>query len=651
MNLHFGRDSYVVAANEFRPFHIRKKRNFVIIFASCEKSFKNGRNWRSPKIEKERCYMEFIRNFCIIAHIDHGKSTLADRMLEITDTLNAREMENQVLDSMDLEREKGITIKSHPIQMQYKYKGDTYTLNLIDTPGHVDFSYEVSRAIASCEGALLVVDATQGIQAQTISNLYLAVEHGLEIIPVLNKIDMDSAMIDVVSDQIVDMIGCSHEEILLASGKTGQGVKEVLDAIVERVPAPKGDSNAPLQALIFDSVFNSFRGIIAYFKVVNGTIRTGDKVKFFNTGKEYVADEVGALKMKLCPRDEIACGSVGYIISGIKTASEVKVGDTITTVANPCHEAIAGFEEVKPMLFAGMYPVETDQYEELRADLEKFQLNDASFVFEPESSLALGFGFRCGFLGLLHLEIVQERLFREFGMDVITTVPNVSYKVYTTQGECIDVHNPSGLPPTTLIDHIEEPYIRAQVISKADFYGPIMKLCLDKRGNLIGQHYITSDRLELTYEMPLSEIVFDFYDKLKSISKGYASFDYHIVGFKDAKLVKLDILLNGEPADALSSLIHVDHAYDFGRKICEKLKELIPRQQFDIAIQAAIGAKIIARETVKAVRKDVTAKCYGGDITRKRKLLEKQKQGKKRMRQIGTVEVPQSAFMAVLKLD
>ena len=595
--------------------------------------------------------MEYIRNFCIIAHIDHGKSTLADRMLEITDTLNAREMENQVLDSMDLEREKGITIKSHPIQMQYKYKGDTYTLNLIDTPGHVDFSYEVSRAIASCEGALLVVDATQGIQAQTISNLYLAVEHGLEIIPVLNKIDMDSAMIDVVSDQIVDMIGCSHDEILLASGKTGQGVKEVLDAIVERVPAPKGDPNAPLQALIFDSVFNSFRGIIAYFKVVNGTIRTGDRVKFFNTGKEYVADEVGALKMKLCSRDEIACGSVGYIISGIKTASEVKVGDTITTVANPCHEAIAGFEEVKPMLFAGMYPVETDQYEELRADLEKFQLNDASFVFEPESSLALGFGFRCGFLGLLHLEIVQERLFREFGMDVITTVPNVSYKVYTTQGECIDVHNPSGLPPATLIDHIEEPYIRAQVISKADFYGPIMKLCLDKRGTLINQHYITADRLELTYEMPLSEIVFDFYDKLKSISKGYASFDYHIVGFKDAKLVKLDILLNGEPADALSSLIHVDHAYDFGRKICEKLKELIPRQQFDIAIQAAIGAKIIARETVKAVRKDVTAKCYGGDITRKRKLLEKQKQGKKRMRQIGTVEVPQSAFMAVLKLD
>ena len=595
--------------------------------------------------------MDYIRNFCIIAHIDHGKSTLADRMLEITNTLNTRDMENQVLDSMDLEKEKGITIKSHPVQMQYQYGGDNYTLNLIDTPGHVDFSYEVSRAIASCEGALLVVDATQGIQAQTISNLYLAVEHGLEIIPVLNKIDMDAAMIDVVTDQIVDMIGCKPEEVLKVSAKTGMGVKEVLDAIVERIPAPKGDPDAPLQALIFDSVFNSFRGIIAYFKVVNGSIHTGDKVKFFNTGKEYVADEVGALKMKLNPRDEITCGSVGYIISGIKTASEVKVGDTITSVDRPCAEAIAGFEEVKPMLFAGMYPVETDQYEELRADLEKFQLNDASFVFEPESSLALGFGFRCGFLGLLHLEIVQERLFREFGMDVITTVPNVSYKVYTTQGECVDVHNPSGLPAPTLIDHIEEPYIRAQVISKADFYGPIMKLCLDKRGTLLNQHYITADRLELTYEMPLSEIVFDFYDKLKSISKGYASFDYHVIGFKDAKLVKLDILLNGEPADALSSLIHVDHAYDFGRKICEKLKELIPRQQFDIAIQAAIGAKIIARETVKAVRKDVTAKCYGGDITRKRKLLEKQKQGKKRMRQIGTVEVPQSAFMAVLKLD
>lgn len=595
--------------------------------------------------------MKYTRNFCIIAHIDHGKSTLADRMLEITNTLNTRDMENQVLDSMDLEKEKGITIKSHPVQMQYKYGGDEYTLNLIDTPGHVDFSYEVSRAIASCEGALLVVDATQGIQAQTISNLYLAVEHGLEIIPVLNKIDMDAAMPDVVTDQIVDMIGCRPEEVLRVSAKTGEGVKDVLDAIIERVPAPAGDPDAPLQALIFDSVFNSFRGIIAYFKVVNGSIRSGEKVKFFNTGKEYDADEVGSLKMKLSPKNEIPCGSVGYIISGIKTASEVKVGDTITSVERPCREAIAGFEEVKPMLFAGMYPVETDQYEELRADLEKFQLNDASFVFEPESSLALGFGFRCGFLGLLHLEIVQERLFREFGMDVITTVPNVSYKVYTTQGECIDVHNPSGLPAPTLIDHIEEPYIRAQVISKSDFYGPIMKLCLDKRGTLTNQHYITADRLELTYEMPLSEIVFDFYDKLKSISKGYASFDYHVIGFRDAKLVKLDILLNGEPADALSSLIHVDHAYDFGRKICEKLKDLIPRQQFDIAIQAAIGAKIIARETVKAVRKDVTAKCYGGDISRKRKLLEKQKQGKKRMRQIGTVEVPQSAFMAVLKLD
>ena len=595
--------------------------------------------------------MKKTRNFCIIAHIDHGKSTLADRMLEITNTLTARDMENQVLDSMDLEKEKGITIKSHAIQMDYIYNGEKYTLNLIDTPGHVDFSYEVSRAIASCEGALLVVDATQGIQAQTISNLYLAIEHDLEIIPVLNKIDVESAMVDVVTDQVVDLLGCKSEEILLASGKTGQGVKEVLDAIVERVPAPTGDPDAPLQALIFDSVFNSFRGIIAYFKVVNGSIKTGDKVKFVSTGKEYTADEIGVLKMKMHPRQEIPCGSVGYIISGIKSAVEVKVGDTITHVAEPCKEAIAGFEEVKPMVFAGMYPVETDQYEELRASLEKFQLNDASLVFEPESSLALGFGFRCGFLGLLHLEIVQERLFREFNMDVITTVPNVSYKVYTTQGEVLDVHNPSGLPPATLIDKIEEPYIRAQVISRSDYYGPIMKLCLDKRGVLINQHYLTADRLELTYEMPLSEIVFDFYDKLKSISKGYASFDYHVIGFKEAKLVKLDILLNGDPADALSTLIHADHAYDFGRKMCEKLKELIPRQQFDIAIQAAVGAKIIARETVKAVRKDVTAKCYGGDITRKRKLLEKQKQGKKRMRQIGTVEVPQSAFMAVLKLD
>ena len=595
--------------------------------------------------------MKHTRNFCIIAHIDHGKSTLADRMLEITNTLTERDMENQVLDSMDLEKEKGITIKSHAIQMDYVHNGEKYTLNLIDTPGHVDFSYEVSRAIASCEGALLIVDATQGIQAQTISNLYLAIEHDLEIIPVLNKIDVESAMIDVVTDQVVDLLGCKPEDILLASGKTGQGVKEVLDAIVERIPSPQGDPDAPLQALIFDSVFNSFRGIIAYFKVVNGSIKPGDKVKFVSTGKEYVADEIGVLKMKMHPRKEIPCGSVGYIISGIKTASEVKVGDTITQVSNPCTEAIAGFEEVKPMVFAGLYPVETDQYEELRASLEKFQLNDASLVFEPESSLALGFGFRCGFLGLLHLEIVQERLFREFNMDVITTVPNVSYKVYTTQGECLDVHNPSGLPAATLIDRIEEPYIRAQVISRSDYYGPIMKLCLDKRGVLINQHYLTADRLELTYEMPLSEIVFDFYDKLKSISKGYASFDYHVVGFKEAKLVKLDILLNGDPADALSSLIHADHAYDFGRKMCEKLKELIPRQQFDIAIQAAVGAKIIARETVKAVRKDVTAKCYGGDISRKRKLLEKQKQGKKRMRQIGTVEVPQSAFMAVLKLD
>ena len=595
--------------------------------------------------------MKKTRNFCIIAHIDHGKSTLADRMLEITNTLTARDMENQVLDSMDLEKEKGITIKSHAIQMDYKYKGENYVLNLIDTPGHVDFSYEVSRAIASCEGALLIVDATQGIQAQTISNLYLAIEHDLEIIPVLNKIDMESAMVDVVTDQVVDLLGCKPEDILLASGKTGQGVKEVLDAIVERIPAQSGDPDAPLQALIFDSVFNSFRGIIAYFKVMNGSIKPGDKVKFVSTGKEYDADEIGVLKMKMHPRQEIPCGSVGYIISGIKAASEVKVGDTITHVSRPCQEAIAGFEEVKPMVFAGMYPVETDQYEELRASLEKFQLNDASLVFEPESSLALGFGFRCGFLGLLHLEIVQERLFREFNMDVITTVPNVSYKVYTTQGECLDVHNPSGLPPATLIDRIEEPYIRAQVISRSDYYGPIMKLCLDKRGILINQHYLTADRLELTYEMPLSESVFDFYDKLKSISKGYASFDYHVIGFKDAKLVKLDILLNGDPADALSSLIHADHAYDFGRKMCEKLKELIPRQQFDIAIQAAVGAKIIARETVKAVRKDVPAKCYGGDISRKRKLLEKQKQGKKRMRQIGTVEVPQSAFMAVLKLD
>ena len=595
--------------------------------------------------------MKNIRNFCIIAHIDHGKSTLADRLLEATHTLEAREMENQVLDSMDLEKEKGITIKSHAIQMEYNKGGERYVLNLLDTPGHVDFSYEVSRAIASSEGALLVVDASQGVQAQTISNLYLALEHNLEIIPVINKIDMDSAMVEVVKDQVIDLLGCKEEEILLASARTGIGIQEILDAIVERIPAPQGDPNAPLQALIFDSVFNSFRGIIGYFKVQNGSIKKGDKVKFFNTGKEYVADEVGVLRMKLCPKNEITTGDVGYIISGIKSAVEVKVGDTLTHTENPCAEAIAGFEEVKPMLFAGVYPVVADEYEDLRASLEKLQLNDASLVFEPESSLALGFGFRCGFLGLLHLEIVQERLFREFDTDCITTVPNVSYKVYTTAGDVIDVHNPSGLPEATLIDKIEEPYIRAQIISKSDFFGPITKLCLDKRGTLVNQHFITAERVELTFDIPLAEIVFDFYDKLKSISKGYASFDYHITGYQDADLVKLDILLNGEQVDALSSLIHRAHAYDYGRKMCEKLKELIPRQQFDIAIQAAIGAKIIARETVKAVRKDVTAKCYGGDISRKRKLLEKQKKGKRRMRQIGSVEVPQSAFMAVLKLE
>ena len=595
--------------------------------------------------------MKHIRNFCIIAHIDHGKSTLADSLIELTKTLSSRDMEAQVLDDMDLEREKGITIKSHAIQMEYIYKGEKYVLNLIDTPGHVDFSYEVSRSIASCEGALLVVDASQGIQAQTISNLYLAVDHGLEIIPVMNKIDMDSAQPEIVADQIVDLLGCDHDDIFKVSARTGEGIPPLLDAIVERIPAPHGDPDAPLQALIFDSVFNPFRGIIAYFKVLNGSISTGDKVKFVATGQEYDAEEVGVLKMKLQPTGKVSTGDVGYIISGIKRAVEVKVGDTITHSARPCAAAIAGFEEVKPMVFAGMYPVQADKFEELRATLEKFQLNDASFVYEPESSLALGFGFRCGFLGLLHLEIVQERLFREFNMDVITTVPNVSYKVYTTQGEVLDVHNPSGLPAPTLIDHIEEPFIRAQIISKTDFYGAIMKLCMDKRGTLIGEHYITSDRVELTYDMPLSEIVFDFYDKLKSVSKGYASFDYHVTDFRTARLVKLDILLNGDPADALSTLIHEDHAYEFGRKICLKLKELIPRQQFDIAVQAAIGAKIIARETVRQVRKDVTAKCYGGDVTRKRKLLEKQKEGKKRMRQIGTVQVPQSAFMAVLKLD
>ncbi len=595
--------------------------------------------------------MKNIRNFCIIAHIDHGKSTLADRMIEKTNTLSERELQSQVLDDMDLEREKGITIKSHAIQMEYIKDGQKYVLNLIDTPGHVDFSYEVSRAIASCEGALLVVDATQGIQAQTISNLYLALENDLEIIPVLNKIDVDSAMVDEVKDQIVDLIGCNPDDILLASGKTGQGVMEVLDAIVERIPAPKGDEEAPLQALIFDSVFNSFRGIIAYFRVMNGTLRKGDKVKFVNLGNEYTADEIGVLKLKLSPRDEVKAGDVGYIISGIKNSADVKVGDTITHVARPCDEGIDGFENVKPMLFAGVYPVDTSEYEDLRASIEKLQLNDASLTFEPESSLALGFGFRCGFLGLLHLDIIQERLYREFDMDVITTVPNVSYRVTTTKGEVSEVHNPSGLPEPTLIQKIEEPYIMAQIITKSDYLGSVIKLCIDRRGTLLNQTFLTQDRVEVNFEMPLSEIVFDFYDKLKSLSRGYASFDYHTTGYKDSKLAKLDILLNGEPVDALSSLIYYDHAYDFGRRMCEKLKELIPRQQFDVAIQAAIGSKIIARETVKAVRKDVTAKCYGGDISRKRKLLEKQKKGKKRMRQIGNVEVPQQAFLAVLKMD
>lgn len=595
--------------------------------------------------------MERIRNFCIIAHIDHGKSTLADRMIELTHAINERDAQAQVLDNMELEREKGITIKSHAIRMEYQRGGESYMLNLIDTPGHVDFSYEVSRAIASCEGALLVVDASQGIQAQTISNLFLALNHDLEIIPVLNKIDMESAKVDEVSDQIIELIGCKREEILAVSAKTGQGVGRVLDAIIDRIPAPKGDENAPLQALIFDSVFNSFRGIIAYFRVMNGIIRTGDKVKFFSNNHAYEADEVGALRLGLSPEKEIRAGNVGYIISGIKDSSEVRVGDTITHVENPCTQAVAGFEEVKPMVFAGVYPVDADEYEDLRASLEKLKLNDASLSYEPESSLALGFGFRCGFLGLLHMEIVQERLYREFDMDVITTVPNVSYRVYTTRGELLEVHNPSGLPDVTLIDHIEEPTILAQVITNSDSLGVVVKLCIDKRGVLQNQVFLTSSRVELTFTMPLSEIVFDFYDKLKSISRGYASFDYHVNGFQTTTLVRLDILLNGDRVDALSSLIHRDYAYNFGRKMCEKLKELIPRQQFDIAIQAAIGAKIIARETVKAVRKDVTAKCYGGDITRKRKLLEKQKKGKKRMRQVGNVEVPQEAFLAVLKMD
>lgn len=595
--------------------------------------------------------MKNIRNFCIIAHIDHGKSTLADRLLQITKTIDERQLQDQVLDDMDLERERGITIKSHAIQMQYPYKGEIYTLNLIDTPGHVDFSYEVSRSIAACEGALLVVDATQGIQAQTISNLYLALEHDLEIIPVLNKIDMENAMIDEVSDQIVELLGCSPDDIIPVSAKTGYNVESILEAIVEKIPAPEGDPDAPLQALIFDSVFNSFRGIIAYFRIFNGTLRTNDYVKFVATGKDYHADEIGILRLEREPRNELRAGDVGYIISGIKSAREVKVGDTITHVERPCDRPVEGFSNVKPMVFAGIYPVDADDYEELRSSLEKLQLNDASLVFEPESSAALGFGFRCGFLGLLHMEIVQERLDREFDMDVITTVPNVSYKVFTTRGEEFEVHNPSGLPDPTHIDHIEEPYIRANIITKAEYVGAIMKLCIDKRGTLVNQTYLTTDRVELIVDLPLGEIVFDFYDKLKSISKGYASFDYHISDYREADLVKLDILLNGDQVDALSTLIHRSNAYNFGRRMCEKLKELIPRQQFDIAIQAAIGSKIIARETVKALRKDVTAKCYGGDITRKRKLLEKQKKGKKRMRQIGSVEVPQSAFLAVLKLD
>ncbi|MDP3463731.1 MAG: translation elongation factor 4 [Bacteroidales bacterium] len=595
--------------------------------------------------------MKYIRNFCIIAHIDHGKSTLADRLLQLTNTISVRDQKEQVLDSMDLERERGITIKSHAIQMEYEHEGQQYILNLIDTPGHVDFSYEVSRSIAACEGALLVVDATQGIQAQTISNLYLAMGHDLEIIPVLNKIDMESAMPDEVEDQIIELIGCEREDVIRASAKTGFGVDNILEAIIHRISCPKGDPDAPLQALIFDSVFNSFRGIIAYFRILNGTLSKGDHVKFMNTGKEYDADEIGVLKLKQFPRQTMSTGDVGYIISGVKVSSEVKVGDTITHIARPASTAIDGFENVKPMVFAGIYPVDADDYEELRASIEKLQLNDASLVFEPESSAALGFGFRCGFLGLLHMEIIQERLDREFDMDVITTVPNVQFKAYTTSGDMIEVHNPSGLPDPNHLDFIEEPYIIAQIISKSEYLGTIMTLCIDKRGVLKNQVYLTSDRVEVTFEMPLSEIVFDFYDKLKSLSRGYASFDYHIVGYQKANLVKLDILLNGESVDALSTLIHRDNAYQFGRKMCEKLSELIPRQQFDIAIQAAIGAKIIARETVKALRKDVTAKCYGGDISRKRKLLEKQKKGKKRMRQVGNVEVPQSAFLAILKLD
>ena len=595
--------------------------------------------------------MKNIRNFCIIAHIDHGKSTLADRLLEYTKTVSGKDLQAQVLDNMDLERERGITIKSHAIQMEYEEGGEKYILNLIDTPGHVDFSYEVSRSIAACEGALLVVDATQGIQAQTISNLYMAIENDLTIIPIINKCDLASATPEEVEDQIVDLLGESAENIIRASGKTGMGVEAILHAIVEQVPPPKGDPEAPLQCLVFDSVFNPFRGIIAYYKVVNGSIKTGDKVKFIATGMEYEADEVGVLKLEMAPRKEVKTGDVGYIISGIKTSKEVRVGDTITHIARPALEAIEGFEEVKPMVFAGVYPIETEDFENLRTSLEKLQLNDASLTFTPESSVALGFGFRCGFLGLLHMEIVQDRLDREFGMNVITTVPNVSYQVYDKKGAMSEVHNPSGLPDPTLIDHIDEPYIRATIITQAAYIGPIISLCMDKRGILIKQEFISGNRVEVLFDMPLGEIVIDFYDKLKSISRGYASFDYHISDFRPSKLVKLDILLNGEPVDALSTLTHIDNSVSFGRRMCEKLRELIPRQQFDIAIQAAIGAKIIARETIKAVRKDVTAKCYGGDISRKRKLLEKQKEGKKRMKQIGTVEVPQKAFLAVLKLD
>lgn len=595
--------------------------------------------------------MENIRNFCIIAHIDHGKSTLADRLLEYTNTISKQQMQAQVLDDMDLERERGITIKSHAIQMDYTLDGKKYVLNLIDTPGHVDFSYEVSRSIASCEGALLIVDAAQGIQAQTISNLYLALEHDLTIIPVLNKIDLPSAEPELVKDQIVDLLGCRREEIMAASGKTGMGVHDILREIVHRIPAPKGNPKAPLKALIFDSVYNSFRGIIAYFKVVEGEMKSGDKVKFVATNSNYIAEEIGILKLDKIPAKTIGTGNVGYIITGIKDAKEVKVGDTITTLENPCAEAISGFEDVKPMVFAGIYPVDTEDYEELRSSMEKLQLNDASLVFEPESSAALGFGFRCGFLGMLHMEIIQERLEREFNMTVITTVPNVSYVSYLTNGDVYEIHNPSDFPDPSKMDHIEEPYIKAQIITKSEYIGAIMTLCINKRGVIIGQNYLTTDRVELIFEMPLAEIVFDFYDKLKSVSKGYASFDYHPIGYKTSDLVKLDIRLNSEPVDALSALIHRDHSYTFGKKICEKLKELITRQQFEIIIQASIGAKIIARETVKAIRKDVTAKCYGGDISRKRKLLEKQKEGKKRMRQVGSVEIPQSAFMAVLKLD